>query len=60
MKDKEIFDIADSFQKECHALTDELMAKHNKLEMQDASNIWTFKKLAEFEIRLRNLESPTT
>lgn len=57
---RELMNIADAFQKDCHALTDELMTRHNKLEMQDATNVWTFKKLAEFEIRLRNLELDNT
>ena len=47
---------AELFQDECHALTKEIIAQNPKCTVQDATNVWMFKKLAEFEVRLRLLE----
>ena len=48
--------LADYFQKDCHSLTKAIIAEKPNVSVQDATNVWLFKKLADFEMRLRELE----
>ena len=57
IEDYKNHEIAESFMNDCHALRDTLMNANNKVSHQDATNVWMYKKLAEFEIRLRKLET---
>ena len=58
--EKEILELAELFQKNCHALTKAVIAEKPKVSVQDATNVWLFEKLAEFETRLRKLEKSTS
>ena len=53
---EDILSTAERFQDECHALTKEIIEQKPKCTVQDATNVWMFKKLAEFEVRLRQIE----
>ncbi len=53
---EDMLSTAERFQDECHALTTEIIQQKPKCTVQDAANVWMFKKLAEFEVRLRQLE----
>lgn len=53
----EMLSTAQHFQNECHELTKEIIERKPKCTVQDATNVWLFKKLAEFEVRLRQLEN---
>lgn len=58
-EDNDILDIAEIFQKDAHDTIEamiELNAKP-KFQYQDANSVWVFRKLAEFEYRLRKLET---
>lgn len=52
-----IHEIYEQFQKHCHALIN-IIVSHRKdsYSYQDATNVWLFLKLAEFELRLREIE----
>jgi len=50
-------DIADEFQKEAHQMIEMILGATKKASYQDAMNTYLFQKLAEFELRLRELES---
>ena len=52
-----MLNVADVFQEDCHEVV-EMVMKMSKKEItsQDATNVWIFRKLAEFEFRLRKLE----
>lgn len=52
----EIMKIAEEFQKECLNAVEETLLK-KKVFHQDATNIWFYLKLAEFELRLRKVEN---
>jgi hypothetical protein len=52
----DIITIAEKLQKECHSFTNDLKKNIDSLKTQDATNVWLFKKLAEFELRLSALE----
>jgi hypothetical protein len=58
---EEINDLTRSIQKECHDLAwqlkDQAPDTFAKCESQDMTNIFLFKKLAEFEYRLKQLET---
>lgn len=49
--------IAAMFMKDCHAFRDTLTEQNSDITTQGGTNVWLYKKLAEFEIRLRNLEN---
>jgi hypothetical protein len=50
--------LVDSLQKDCHRVVDGLMKSSGKgLTVQDCTNVWIYNKLAEYEIRLRELEA---
>jgi len=53
-----IFKLASEMQEEWHKDSKKILAASSKrnITAQDAMNAQLFKKLAEFEIRLRNLE----
>ena len=53
---QDLIETTERFQNECHALTREIIEQKPKCTVQDATNVWLFKKLAEFEVRLRQLE----
>lgn len=59
-------DIARDIQNECYAFTNALMDQLIKrkgtrdIECQDVTNIYFYRKLAEIEMRLRELERRTT
>lgn len=53
---QDMIETTERFQNECHALTKEIIEQKPKCTVQDATNVWLFKKLAEFEVRLRQLE----
>jgi len=53
----EVLTITEEFQNDCHKLVEELMKQLPKLSVQDATNVWLFKKLADIEFRLRQLEN---
>lgn len=52
----EIIDTTENFQNDCHSLVKAIIAEKPSCTVQDATNVWLFKKLAEFEVRLRQLE----
>jgi hypothetical protein len=43
-------------QADCHYVVATVIEASKKCTVQDATNVWLFKKLAEFEIRLRKVE----
>lgn len=58
-QEKIIYDLAGHFQKDCHK-TVELIFSHptnGKIDTQDATNVWMFKKLAELTVRIADLEN---
>ena len=65
-QNKERDDLARNIQKECYAFTneilDQLMQRKDTrdIESQDVTNIFFYQKLAEIELRLRELERRTT
>lgn len=57
MEETEIINkIAEQFQEDCHKSIEFILAE-SEAKYQDATNVWTFRKLAEFELRLREIES---
>jgi hypothetical protein len=48
--------VAENFQNDCHNTVNQILDE-KKVSYQDAVNVWTFKKLAEFEVRLNQLEN---
>lgn len=52
----EIIDTTENFQNDCHSLVKVIIAEKPNCTVQDATNVWLFKKLAEFEVRLRQIE----
>ena len=58
-----IQDQAEKFQDECHKMVKvlrdnlDIQGKGQNTTYQDLTNVWMFKKLAEFELRLQELES---
>jgi hypothetical protein len=57
---KEFFEyrvlIGNEFQKDCHRAVEYALKENPKVSYQDATNVWIFGKLAEFELRLREVE----
>lgn len=49
--------IAESFQKECHKAVEEIIKESNNqnLTVQDCTNVWMFRKLAELQFLLNCL-----
>lgn len=64
--EEEINKLAHSIQKECYQLVEQMMdymrknKKKTNITSQDLTNIFFYKKLAEIELRLRELERKTT
>lgn len=52
----EIIDTINNFQNDCHSLVKSITSERPNITNQDVTNVWLFKKLAEFEVRLRQLE----
>jgi len=64
MQDKlnnDILDIAEDFQKDAHNTIELIksMGGKSKFEYQDLQSVWTFRKLAELEYRIRKIENFT-
>lgn len=61
MDKKEYFEIVEQIQKECHGLSQAMMEQHPDFfkggKTQDITNVFFFKKLADIELRLRELEA---
>lgn len=55
-EDERILNMAESFQRECHALSKLLTNENPKLTVADVTNVWIFKKLAELECSLKELK----
>jgi hypothetical protein len=53
---EQILQVAENFQNDCHNMANQIL-NEKKVSYQDAVNVWTFKKLAEFELRLSQLEN---
>ncbi len=53
--EKEIQDKAEEFQKECHAEVDKIVALKPGVSYQDVTNVWMFRKLAELDLRIQNI-----
>lgn len=52
---KKTLQIAEVFQNNCHKVVEEVL-REKEVSYQDATNVWIFHKLAEFEMRLQSLE----
>lgn len=50
---------AEHFQEDCHRTVEVIMLDNKSGAMipQDATNVWLYRKLAEMEIRIKELES---
>lgn len=58
LNDGELYDIAQEIQQECHTTVEQCIKLGKKgTSMQDATNVFIFRKLAEMELRIRQLES---
>jgi hypothetical protein len=58
IENKKLLEVAIEIQKDCHLSTDQMMANSSKhVVLQDAINVFIYRKLAEMEIRLRAIES---
>jgi len=55
-KNLELIKVAESFQNECHSMVKEFSKENKKLSVQDITNVWLFKKLAEMELRIKKVE----
>ncbi len=60
-KEKDIDDLAEHFQRSCHETVSYVM-KHQKTlpdngSVQDATNVWLFRKLAELQIEINELKN---
>lgn len=55
-KEQELFELSDKLQKECHELIDDGIIRNPKCRHQDLTNVWMFKKLAHYELRIIELE----
>lgn len=55
----EIQQITEEIQRECHEVVDGIFQNKTltAVNVQDATNVFFYKKLAEFEYRLRELEN---
>lgn len=56
---QDIMGTTERFQKECHDMVEEILIETKTIEsgsVQDATNVWLFKKLAEFNNRLSQIE----
>ena len=52
-----IFKTADAFQDECHKVAELILKENPKTEYQDATNVWIFRKLAELQFHINELEN---
>ena len=47
--------IAEEIQKECHQKVEAIKAQNNLIDYQDATNVFLFRKIAELQIQIKNL-----
>lgn len=52
-----ILQIAEKFQRDCHAHNLSNINKNSNITVQDVTNVWIYKKMAEFEFRLQKMEN---
>lgn len=57
---EEVISLAEELQEESHAYARHFRESAPNCTHQDAINVYTFMKLAQLELRLKNLESPKT
>jgi hypothetical protein len=55
-QDQEILTIAEHLQQDCHQTVEVIMYEKKNATVQDATNVWMYRKLAEMELRIRQLE----
>lgn len=53
---KEQMDLAESCQKECQKLAESIMSDDKRIEYQDIVAIYCFNKIAELQLRIKELE----
>jgi len=53
-------EITEQLQKECHEAVELIMKKNKKVSYQDATNVWLFSKLSEYQKRISRLEDRTS
>jgi hypothetical protein len=54
----ELAQIAQDIQQECHASVEYVINNsESQVSVQDATNVFLYRKLAEMELRIRNLEN---
>lgn len=53
-------DTTEQLQTECHKAVELIMKKNKEVSYQDATNIWLFTKLAEYQKRISKLENRTS
>lgn len=51
--------IAEHLQEDCHKTVESILyeKRGTNINIQDCTNVWMFRKLAEIEIRIKELES---
>lgn len=54
---EEIMQLAESLQSDCHKQTKELSDKSKDARYETTTNVWMFLKLAELEVRIKQLEN---
>jgi hypothetical protein len=54
--EEQISDVTEEFQKDCHQMIEDIFEIKKTYTHQDCTNVWMYKKFAEFEVRLRQLE----
>jgi len=55
--EKDVMDLAERFQNECHAQAEYVIHLNPKISSQDATNVWLFKKIAEMQLVINALNS---
>lgn len=59
MKSTDVNDLAEYFQNDCHRHVDYVIERSlipDKGLVQDATNVWLFRKLAEMQLKINELE----
>ena len=58
---KEIDDLAERFQKDCHKTVETIFENHKFIpdagSVQDATNVWLFRKLAELQLEINDVKN---